>query len=187
MCKSSILEFESGEKSTALTKSHQRFETSMCSNWFKMCTDRQSACICHYPNFLVLSFRATVRKKKKSHNTQNHSGILFLLGTISACNLKATIREFVITDLCELWSREKLNTELKAAIDTMCAAVPSVAALLLSTYFLNDRPAHMLNKHSLQLVHLETSAAPNPICGQTSVLSWWKDIYYVYKTERGGA
>lgn len=75
---------------------------------------------------------------------------------------------------------------------TMCAAVRSVAALLLSTYFLNDWPAHMLNKHSAGLVHLETSAAPNPICGQTSVLSWWKDIYYVYKTverrsARGGA
>lgn len=45
--------------------------------------------------------------------------------------------------------KEELKKELKAAIDTMCAAVESVAALLLSTYFLNDRPAHMLNKHNV--------------------------------------
>ncbi len=45
--------------------------------------------------------------------------------------------------------REKLNTELKAALDTTCAAVQSVAALLLSTYFLNDWPAHVLNKHKV--------------------------------------
>ncbi len=51
--------------------------------------------------------------------------------------------------MCELQCREKLNTELKAAIDTTCAAVQSVAALLLSTYFLNDWPAHMLNKHKV--------------------------------------
>ena len=46
-------------------------------------------------------------------------------------------------------AERKLTMELKAAIDTMCAAVESVAALLLSTYFLNDRPAHMLNKHKV--------------------------------------
>lgn len=36
-----------------------------------------------------------------------------------------------------------------AAMDSMCAAVKSVAALLLCTYFLNDQPAHMLNKHKV--------------------------------------
>lgn len=64
--------------------------------------------------------------------------------------------------------------KVKAAINTSCAAIHSVAALEL-----------VLNKH--KLVHLDTSAAPSPACGQTSVLSWWKVIYYVYKTERGGA
>lgn len=57
--------------------------------------------------------------------------------------------EFVIHNTCDLWCRETLNTQLKAAIDTTCAAVQSVAALLLSTYFLNDWPAHMLNKHKV--------------------------------------
>lgn len=75
--------------------------------------------------------------------------------------------------------------KVKAAINTSCAAIHSVAAPPLSKYFLNVWPAHMLNKH--KLVHLDTSAAPSPACGQTSVLSWWKVIYYVYKTERGGA
>lgn len=38
---------------------------------------------------------------------------------------------------------------LTSAIDTTCAAVYLVAALLLSTYFLNDWPAHMLSKHKV--------------------------------------
>lgn len=36
----------------------------------------------------------------------------------------------------------------------MCAAVYLVAALLLSTYFLNDWPAHMLNKHKILSLYI---------------------------------
>lgn len=42
----------------------------------------------------------------------------------------------------------RLNAELKASVGTTCAAVLLVAALLLSTYLLNDWPARVLQKHA---------------------------------------
>lgn len=73
-----------------------------------------------------------------------------------------TLRGFVITDLCELGCREKLSTELKAAINTTCAAVCLVAALLLSAYFLNDWPAHMLNEHKVFSSYIWRPVRPTP-------------------------
>lgn len=65
----------------------------------------------------------------------------------------------------------------------MCAAVKSVAALLLSAYFLNDWPAHVLNKHKVFSSYI-WRPVQHPAQFVVSALSWWKDIYYVYKAER---
>lgn len=66
------------------------------------------------------------------------------------CDLSADVRELVTTDTCEIKWKVRLNAELKASIGTTCAAVLLVAALLLSTYLLNDWPAHVLEKHAFQ-------------------------------------
>lgn len=66
------------------------------------------------------------------------------------CELRPDVRVLVTTDTCEIKRKVRLNAELKASIGPTCAAVLSVAALLLSTYLLNDWPAHVLEKHAFQ-------------------------------------
>lgn len=78
-----------------------------------------------------------------------HSSFLFLFALaffkclnikVLFCELRPSIRELVTTDTCEIQGKVKLNAALKASIDATYAAGLLVAALLLSTYLLNDRP-----------------------------------------------
>lgn len=119
-----------------------------------MSADRQrnSTHICHYHNLFVFFFETPVHKEKFYTFPYRY---MF-------SHLKPNVRVFVINYMCKLWFGEKLNTELKADINTT-AAVQSVAALMLSKYFLNDWPAHMLNKHKVFSSYIWRPAQPQPL------------------------
>lgn len=97
------------------------------------------------------------------------------------CDLRLDVRELVTTNTCEIKWKVRLKAELKASIGTTCAAVLLVAAPLLSTYLLNDWPAHVLEKHAFQWCIWRPAQLSPTFVVRTSVLSLWKDIYYISK------
>lgn len=86
--------------------------------------------------------------------------------------------------MCDAGAAE--STQLQAPICTTCAAVQLVAAPLLSTYFLNEWPAHMLNKHEAW-AHTsgdQCSARPLFVVRQVCYLGGKIFITFIKKSER---
>lgn len=78
----------------------------------------------------------------------------------------------------------RLKAELKASVGTTCAASRSVSALLLSTYLLNDWPAHALEKHAYQWHIWRPAPLSSPFVARSVSYLCGKVFITFLKTER---
>lgn len=79
------------------------------------------------------------------------------------------------------------NAALKASVGTTCAAVLLVAALLLSTYLVNDWPAHVLERYAFQWYIWRPAQLSPPFVVRSVSYLCGKLFIMFLKIERKGA
>lgn len=105
----------------------------------------------------------------------------------SLCDLRCDAKELVTTDTCAIKWIVRPNAALKASVGTTCAAVLLVAALLLSTYLLNDWPAHVLEKYAFQWYIWRPAQLSPPFVVRSVSYLCGKIFIMFLKIERKGA
>lgn len=102
-------------------------------------------------------------------------------------DLRRDVREWVTTDTCEIKWTVRPNAALRAPVGTTCAAVLLVAALLLSTYLLNDWPAHVLERYVFQWYIWRPAQLSPPFVVRSVSYLCGKIFIMFLKIERKGA